>query len=290
MDSALLSFAFSVLVTVLSIGIAVFLYMRSGKASRGQLESISDRSAAFAATGVSSWTSSSVKRCFDILCVLLVLPMLFPTLVIIGLAIRFTSPGPVFFFQKRTGRNGCTFTILKFRTMESRGNGANNSITTTGNQRFTPLGPFLRRWKIDELPQLFNVLAGDMSLVGPRPKLPEHQLGDLCCRPGITGAATIAFAREEEVLAALPGNYLGLYYHSIVLPAKLQLDREYMARATFISDLKLLVDTAIRRWDASAIEELFDIETIESNDAFVLESVSSHAGKANQDQALASAD
>jgi lipopolysaccharide/colanic/teichoic acid biosynthesis glycosyltransferase len=280
---ALLSFAFSLFVLGLSI--------RSGKASDRQFEGISDCSINLAWAGVSSWSKSGVKRAFDILCVLLVLPILVPVFAIIALAIRFTSPGPVFFTQKRTGRNRRTFTILKFRTMEHRESCAANSITTTGNQCFTPLGPFLRKWKLDELPQLFNVLAGDMSLVGPRPKLPEHQIGDLCCRPGITGAATMAFAREEEVLAALPDNYLGLYYHSIVLPAKLQLDTEYMARATFLSDLKLLFDTAIRRWDTSAMEELFDIETLETNDGFVFESMSNnHAGKTSRDEALASAD
>jgi lipopolysaccharide/colanic/teichoic acid biosynthesis glycosyltransferase len=126
--------------------------------------------------------------------------------------------------------------------------------------------------------------------VGPRPKLPEHQLGDLCCRPGLTGAATIAFAREEEVLAALPDNYLGLYYHSIVLPAKLCLDTEYMARATFLSDLKIIVDTAIRRWDTTAMDELFDIQPVELNDSFALENASNHARNSNPDRALASAD
>jgi lipopolysaccharide/colanic/teichoic acid biosynthesis glycosyltransferase len=283
---ALLSFAFSLFV----LGLSVWIALRSGKASDGQLEAISDSSVNLAWAGVSTWSKSGVKRAFDILCVLLVLPILMPVFVIIALAIRFTSRGPVFFVQKRTGRNRRTFTILKFRTMEYRESGAANSITTTGNQRFTPPGPFLRKWKLDELPQLFNVLAGDMSLVGPRPKLPEHQLGDLCCRPGITGAATMAFAREEEVLAALPDNYLGLYYHSIVLPAKLQLDTEYMARATFLSDLKLLVDTAVRRWDTSAIEELFDIQTLESDDGFAFESLSNNHGKTNRDEALASAD
>ena len=102
-----------------------------------------------------------------------------------------------------------------------------------------------------------------MSLVGPRPKLPEHQLGELRCRPGITGAATIAFACEEQVLAGLPHHRLDDYYHSIILPSKLRLDTEYMARATFLSDLKLIMDTAFRRWDTTAMHILLDVETVE---------------------------
>jgi len=134
-------------------------------------------------------------------------------------------------------------------------------VTTADNQQFTPVGPFLRRWKLDELPQLFNVLMGDMSLVGPRPKLAEHQLGDLRCRPGITGAATITSAREEHILASLPDHHLDGFYHAIILPAKLRLDREYMACATFLSDLKLIVDTVLRRWNADEIRKVLEINT-----------------------------
>jgi lipopolysaccharide/colanic/teichoic acid biosynthesis glycosyltransferase len=212
---------------------------------------------------VSSWSRSRRKRAFDLVCVLLALPVLIPVCVVIGLAIRLTSRGPVLFLQRRTGMHRRRFTILKFRTMEHRESGRHNSVTTTENQRFTPIGPFLRRWKLDELPQILNVLMGDMSLVGPRPKMPEHQLGDLRCRPGITGAATIAFAREEEVLARLPKHYLEGYYHSVILPAKLRLDGEYMAQATFISDLRLLFQTALRRWDSATMFDLLDIETVE---------------------------
>jgi lipopolysaccharide/colanic/teichoic acid biosynthesis glycosyltransferase len=213
---------------------------------------------------VSSWSQSGIKRTFDFLCVLAVLPFLIPIFFIIALSIRFTSRGPVLFLQTRTGRRRRNFTILKFRTMEHCERGAHKTVTTTENQRFTPVGPFLRHWKLDELPQLLNVLMGDMSLVGPRPKLPEHQLGNLLCRPGITGAATIAFAREEQVLAGLPDHRLDGYYHSIILPAKLRLDTEYMARATFLSDLKLVVDTALRRWDTSAMYRLLDIATVDA--------------------------
>ncbi len=205
---------------------------------------------------VSAWSRSDAKRLFDCACIVPVTPLLIPLFLVIGLAVRLTSTGPVLFMQKRMGRNGRTFTIVKFRTLEHREDRAHHSVTTADNQRFTPVGPFLRRWKLDELPQLWNVLKGDMSLVGARPKLPEHQIGELQCRPGITGAATIAFAREENFLARLPKQCLNEYYVEKILPAKHQLDMEYMSRATFFSDFKLLVDTVLRRWDSSVMENL----------------------------------
>ena len=213
---------------------------------------------------VSSWSQSGLKRLFDVACVILALPLLIPMFLLVALAVRFTSRGPVLFLQKRTGMHRRNFTILKFRTMEHRASGALNKVTTAGNQRFTPVGPFLRRWKLDELPQLLNVLIGDMSLVGPRPKMPEHQLCELRCRPGITGAATIAFAREEQILARLPHNHLDGYYYSIILPAKLRLDREYTAQATFQTDLKLIAETILRRWDSSVICKLLDLQPPEA--------------------------
>jgi lipopolysaccharide/colanic/teichoic acid biosynthesis glycosyltransferase len=122
----------------------------------------------------------------------------------------------------------------------------------------------LRHWKLDELPQVFNVLVGDMSLVGARPKLPEHQIGELQCRPGITGAATIAFARESKMLASIPKNELDDFYREVVLPTKMSLDVEYMARATFLSDLNLILKSATRHWGDSSISlEDMTQETLE---------------------------
>jgi lipopolysaccharide/colanic/teichoic acid biosynthesis glycosyltransferase len=146
--------------------------------------------------------------------------------------------------------------------MEHARPGTHRSVTTAGNQRFTSIGPFLRRWKLDELPQLINVLMGDMSLVGPRPKLPEHQVETFVWRPGITGAATYAFACEEEFLAAVPAHHLDFYYHRKILPAKHKLDTEYMRKASFRSDLSLLINTMFRRWGKSIVEDLLnDLET-----------------------------
>lgn len=205
---------------------------------------------------LSPWSRSSAKRIFDCACVLPLLPLLLPILLTISLSVRMTSSGPALFRQKRMGHHGRAFTILKFRTMLLVTDKAHHAVTTAGNQRFTSIGPFLRRWKLDELPQLFNVLRGDMSLVGPRPKMPEHMIFDLPCRPGITGAATIAFAREEAVLDRVPRHYLEAYYHEVVLPAKRRLDAEYMARASFFSDLKIIVNSVLRRWDNSMMEGL----------------------------------
>lgn len=213
---------------------------------------------------LSSWSRSVAKRLFDCICVLLALPLLIPVLLVIGLAVRLTSRGPVLFLQKRMGCHNRPFTIFKFRTMTHSENSAHNPVTTTENQRFTPVGPFLRRWKLDELPQMLNVLVGDMSMVGPRPKLPEHQVADLCCRPGITGAATIAFAREEQILARLPDHHLDDYYAKVILPFKLRLDVEYMARATFLSDLRLIIDSAVRRWDPSVVDRLLNADVTDA--------------------------
>jgi lipopolysaccharide/colanic/teichoic acid biosynthesis glycosyltransferase len=216
--------------------------------------------------GLSPWSGSTAKRIFDCTCVLLSLPVLLPLMLAIGAAVRLASAGPVFFLQERVGRNGRIFTIFKFRTMIHVADAAHNPITTSDNQRFTPVGPFLRRWKLDELPQLLNVLIGDMSLIGPRPKMPEHVLFDLPCRPGITGMATTVFACEDRILDCVAKDELDAYFHSVVLPAKRRLDVEYMRRATFLSDLRLLVNSVLRRWDTTALDELIVATAFEANE------------------------
>ena len=218
-------------------------------------------------THLSHWSRSGVKRAFDCACVILALPLWLPILVLVGIAVRVTSRGPVLYLQRRSGRHGRAFTILKFRTMAHLEHAAHYPVTTASNQRFTSIGRFLRRWKLDELPQVLNVLAGDMSLVGPRPKLREHTVADLPCRPGITGAATVAFAHEESELAHLPQNQLDIAYHALVLPAKHNLDVEYMSKATLISDLKLVVESIARRWDDTFLRTLISPEKIQMQKA-----------------------
>jgi lipopolysaccharide/colanic/teichoic acid biosynthesis glycosyltransferase len=212
---------------------------------------------------LSPWSRSGAKRFFDCACVLISLPVLIPVMLATAMAVKLTSRGPVLFLQKRVGRDGRPFTIFKFRTMTHQAGRVQHAITTADDQRFILIGPFLRRWKLDELPQLINVLMGHMSLVGPRPKVPEHVMFDPPCRPGITGLATIVFAREENDLAGLEKDRLDAYYHSVVLPAKRQLDAAYMARATLLSDFRLLVNSVLRRWDSKALNELVTATALE---------------------------
>jgi lipopolysaccharide/colanic/teichoic acid biosynthesis glycosyltransferase len=219
---------------------------------------------------LSPWSRSRSKRLFDCVCVLSSLPLLVPTLLVVALVVWLTSSGPILFLQKRMGRDGKAFTILKFRTMVHDTDKAHQAVTTAGNQRFTPVGSFLRRRKIDELPQLLNVLAGHMSLVGPRPKMREHAIFRLASRSGITGAATIVFALEEAVLDRVPKHHLESYYHKVILPTKRQLDAEYMARATFFSDLKLIVNSVLRRWDTSVMEGMLNSAAFEAEGAMML--------------------
>lgn len=120
------------------------------------------------------------------------------------------------------------------------------SHTAKDDPRITVVGKFLRRWKLDELPQLFNVLSGDMSLVGPRPKLPNHDCSVIPCRPGITGAATLAFRNEQGILSSINSEHIEAFYQERVAPLKMSLDSEYMASATIFSDLRILCMTLLR--------------------------------------------
>jgi lipopolysaccharide/colanic/teichoic acid biosynthesis glycosyltransferase len=201
---------------------------------------------------VSRWMRSPAKRVFDTGCVVLSLPVLAPLALLVAASVRLTSRGPVLFRQKRVGRHGRVFTMLKFRTIDHVAGKANPAITTLNNQAFTSVGPLLRRWKLDELPQLINILLGDMSLVGPRPKMPEHTIFNVPCRPGLTGMATLACAEEEAVLSRVPRDQLHSYYYNVLLPAKHKLDSEYLARATLLSDVRILVKSALRQWDSAS--------------------------------------
>lgn len=208
---------------------------------------------------LSPWSQSAARRLFDIVCVLSALPLLAPLLLLVALAVWLTSGQPVVFQQKRVGRLGCPFTIFKFRTLETVPD------KQSRGQRFTPLGRFLRQSKLDELPQLLNVLAGQMSLVGPRPKMREYQLGIPLCRPGITGAATLAFACEEQLLEQTVSLRSSATYRAVVMPAKHRLDSEYMARATFASDLQLILATLLRRWDQRSLQDAISILSQDEN-------------------------
>jgi lipopolysaccharide/colanic/teichoic acid biosynthesis glycosyltransferase len=188
------------------------------------------------------------KRWFDVACTLCGLIVLSPVFLIAVLAIRLSSRGPAFFTQVRVGRHGKLFRIFKFRTMrvESEGNGS--LLTASGDSRVTPLGNWLRRTKMDELPQLINVLAGDMSLVGPRPEVPkfvavftDRQRGILREKPGITGPCANIYLDEEELLASQPDKEQ--FYTSAILPNKLEIDLTYCEHVAFAKDLRIIFQT-----------------------------------------------
>lgn len=193
---------------------------------------------------LSSWSVSMGKRAFDLTISALGLVLISPLLVVIAMVIKLTSAGPVLYRQTRVGQRGTCFELLKFRTMTAA---AGPSLTRTGDQRITPIGRVLRPAKLDELPQLFNVLVGDMSLVGPRPDLPQFwsTLDDRYrviteLRPGITGCASLKFSDEEKLLASVPEKYLTEYYISKHLPLKVQIDLDYAKQASFLTDLRVL--------------------------------------------------
>ena len=192
---------------------------------------------------VSSWCASTSKRVFDLLCVIPALAVLSPLLLLVAIAVRLTSSGPVIFRQIRAGQYRKPFTIYKFRTMVENSQGLGPDHTAKGDPRITPIGEFLRRFKLDELPQLYNVLRGDMSLVGPRPKLPHHEHTAMTCRPGVTGAATLAFRDEQHILCQVATDQIEEFYVHHVVPFKIMLDSEYMQSATLLSDIGILYAT-----------------------------------------------
>jgi lipopolysaccharide/colanic/teichoic acid biosynthesis glycosyltransferase len=202
---------------------------------------------------VGSWNSSRGKRLFDLVFGSLVLLLSLPLLLVLAAVIKATSPGPALFRQKRVGRHGKEFEILKFRTMCDGGNSSGPGITRSGDIRVTGVGRLLRKFKLDELPQMINVARGDMSLVGPRPDLAKYILaldGAYRCvldlKPGVTGMASLQFRDEEGVLSSVPAEELESYYVTNVLARKAQLDIEYARSASFLSDLGILLHTLLR--------------------------------------------
>lgn len=190
-----------------------------------------------------------IKRAMDIVLALGGLLVLAPLLVFLALIIKISDFGPVFFIQQRVGRGGRTFRILKFRTMTAAGGGP--AITVSGDKRITPIGVFLRKFKFDELPQLWNVLVGEMSFVGPRPEVPRYvalytaeqgQVLDL--RPGITDLASLAYYNESDILAQSPEPER--VYCEQLVPDKIRINLSYAAKANVIWDLLLIITTVTR--------------------------------------------
>jgi len=188
------------------------------------------------------------KRAVDICGSLLALITFSPLFLVLAILINLTSRGPVFYRQNRVGRDARIFRILKFRSMVEDADRQGPGITAAEDERVTPFGKFLRELKLDETPQFWNVLKGDMSLVGPRPELPSYvahytpeQLGVLSVKPGITDIASIRYRHEEKLLkrSADPDE---LYRH-LILPEKLALNLQYIHRMSLALDLKLILET-----------------------------------------------
>ncbi len=187
------------------------------------------------------------KRLFDFTAAFVGLVVLSPLMLLMAALVRLTSPGPALFIQERVGRQGRLFRCAKFRTMRP-GSQAQGSITTAADSRVTPLGRVLRRYKLDELPQLWNVLTGRMSFVGPRPDVPgyadrlrgaDRRL--LRLRPGITGPATLLFRHEEDLLRMARDPKA--FNDSVIYPEKLRINLEYLDNMSFGKDMGYILAT-----------------------------------------------
>ena len=191
------------------------------------------------------------KRLFDLAFAAVTLLLLTPVLVAVALWVRLDSPGPVFFRQQRVGRDGQLFGIYKFRTMRPGADIKGLQLTVGGDGRITRAGVWLRRSKVDELPQFFNVLRGDMSVVGPRPEVPRYvaqypthmRSVVLSVRPGITDLASIAFRNESDVLARSPDPERA--YLEQILPVKLRWAQQYVRTRSLWLDLRIIVWTVL---------------------------------------------
>src|SRR5690349_8036279 len=191
-----------------------------------------------------------MKRLFDLVASTIGLLVLSPLLLLVAILIKLDSRGPILFKQKRLGQNFRPFLIYKFRTMHDSGHSA-SSLTIGADARITRIGKYLRACKIDELPQLMNVLKGDMSLVGPRPEVPRYvelfrsDYEDiLSVRPGLTDLASLKYSDEPAILGQSmnpEGDYVAR-----LLPDKIHLAKEYIQRASFFFDAKLIFQTIIK--------------------------------------------
>lgn len=187
------------------------------------------------------------KRIFDIVISFVGLLILFPFILIIALLIKIDSKGPVFFKQVRVTKNAREFKIFKYRTMRV-GSDKYSQITVGKDNRITKVGAFLRKYKLDEIPQLINVLIGDMSLVGPRPEVPKYvalytdeQKEILKVRAGITDYASIEFSDENDLLASEEDPEKA--YIEKIMPKKIELNKKYISEISILTDIKIILLT-----------------------------------------------
>ncbi len=200
------------------------------------------------------------KRIFDLLAALIGLTVLSPLLLVVSLLIKLDSPGPVFYRGDRIGRDGIPFKMFKFRTMVVDADRMGPALTHSGDPRVTRMGRVLRRWKIDEIPQLINIVRGEMSFVGPRPEAPDYvkhytpeQREVLRVRPGITGPTQIKYRHEETLLSRFADREEA--YITIIMPQKLAIDLQYVRSRTFLRDLLLIAQTVLAVFTADQMTE-----------------------------------
>jgi len=188
------------------------------------------------------------KRCFDLVLSVIALILFSPMMLLIAWLIKITSQGPALFRQERVGLHQQPFVIFKFRTMHNHCEpfASGPTVTRHGDSRMTKIGALLRRLKLDELPQLINVVRGEMSFVGPRPKIALHENLCMLCRPGITGAATIEFSHEEALLSGVPDALVERYVTTVLNPEKCKLDIQYIETTKFVTDLKIMMHTVFK--------------------------------------------
>lgn len=189
-----------------------------------------------------------LKRLFDILASLILLIILSPLFIIFSIMIKLDSKGPIMFKQNRVTENGRIFKIFKFRTMVENADKNGSQVTVKDDNRVTKIGKFLRKFRLDEIPQLINILIGDMSFVGTRPEVPKYvelytdeMKATLLMKAGVTSLASIKF-KDEEKLLQMDGNIDKIYIENI-LPQKMQYNLEYLKRFNFFYDIKLMFMT-----------------------------------------------
>lgn len=192
-----------------------------------------------------------IKRVLDFLLSLLGIIALSPFLILISIAIKLDSKGKILFLQNRVGRYGKEFKIYKFRTMINNAENLGKKITIGNDNRITRIGVFLRKYKIDELPQLLNVFRGEMSLVGPRPEVPmyvrfynDEQKKVLSVRPGITDIASLRYRNENDILGNVKNPEE--YYINVIMKEKLELNLEYIKKSNIFLDIYLIILTIIK--------------------------------------------
>ena len=191
-----------------------------------------------------------IKRTFDLCSSFIGLIILLPPLILISFAIKIGSSGPILFSQKRVGKDGRLFTLIKFRSMTVQQD-SSSTATARGDVRITKIGAFLRKYKLDELPELWNVVMGEMSLVGPRPDVPGYadslkgtDRNILKLRPGITGSSSLKYANEEEILAAQENPQK--YNDEVIFPDKVKVNLEYYENQSLWLDIKIIFATIFR--------------------------------------------